>query len=151
MKPIAAAVALCLLATPAAAAETAGLSFDAVLAPHLDAIKTRDLKAIERTLTGGDTLDLFLPNGTHLTTRKQFMDLHVDWFADKAWSWSYHPVSRTVTDDLAVVTIRTRSEEKDAAGAVSAWSENWLTLTFQREPSGWALIHDQNTRIGKGP
>lgn len=137
--------------SPAAAAETRGLSFEQVLQIHLDAIRNRDLAAIERTLTSGERLDLLLPNGEHLRTREEFIKLHVDWFGDRSWTWRYEPVTQHVGRELATATIKTHSESRDAQGIVTRWSKNWLTLTFRKETGGWALILDQNTPIARGP
>ncbi|WP_129793785.1 nuclear transport factor 2 family protein [Sphingosinicella sp. CPCC 101087] len=138
-------------ASPTTAAETRGLSFEQVLQIHLEAIRSRDLSAIERTLTSGERLDLLLPDGRHLRTRDEFIRLHVDWFADQSWTWRYEPVARHVGTDLATATIKTRSESRDPDGKVTRWSENWLTLTFRKEAGGWALVLDQNTPIARGP
>lgn len=136
---------------PAEAADTRGLNFAQTLELHLTAIQTRDLDLLRRTLTAGPDLELFLPDGRRLTTRQAFEALHVAWFADRSWTWHYTPIARIETTDLAVATVKTRSEVRQPDGRVSAWSENWLTLTFRREPGGWALVHDQNTPVGRAP
>jgi ketosteroid isomerase-like protein len=114
---------------------------------HLQAIQSRDLPGLESTLTSGEQLDLFLPSGVHLATRQAYLELHREWFADPDWSWSCTPVTQVISDDLAVVTVRSRSETaRDDQPPVEV-SETWVTLTFRRETGRWALVHDQNTRI----
>ncbi len=120
------------------------------VAKHLQAIQSRDLPGLESTLTSGEQLDLFLPSGVHLATRQAYLELHREWFADPGWSWSCTPVTQVVSDDLAVVTVRSRSETaRDDQPPVEV-SETWVTLTFRRETGRWALVHDQNTRIASG-
>lgn len=140
------ALAAILAALPAWAA--AGPDFDSTFAAHLAAIQAKDLPAIEATLTRGEELHLILPNGTHTSSRQAFIDFHKTFFASKTWSMTFTPVSRTVSQDLAVVMVRSQYRDVDEGKPV--WSENWLTFTFAREPQGWGLIHDQNTRIRTG-
>ena len=116
---------------------------------HVRAIQTRDIAALERTLTSGGDLELILPNGKRTTAKADYLALHRDWFAATNWTWELEAVSIVATDDLAVVTARTRNEETE--GTSTAWAENWLTLTFRREDGAWRLVHDQNTRIRTGP
>ena len=59
---------LCSTLAGVAAAEE-GRSIDAVFAEHVKAVRSRDLPALERTLTSGDQLTLILPNGTQTSTR----------------------------------------------------------------------------------
>lgn len=129
------------LASPSVAAPR----FADALQKHLDAVSARDLPALESTLTSGADLELYLPTGKRSTTRKEFVDFHRTWFAEKGWTMRFTPISSHVGRDLAVATVRTRYE--DQVDGKPYWSENWLTLTFGLEPDGWRLVHDQNTRI----
>ncbi|MBU1377564.1 MAG: nuclear transport factor 2 family protein [Alphaproteobacteria bacterium] len=123
--------------------------FDATLAKHFAAVSGRDLPALESTLTPGAELTLILPNATRTTTRQAFIDFHKDFFADKTWTMRFEPVAKTVTGDMAVVSVRTRWDGQDEGKPV--WSESWLTLVFRKDAGRWGLIHDQNTRIRTGP
>jgi ketosteroid isomerase-like protein len=50
---------------------------------------------------------------------------------------------------MAIVTGSTRYEEREDGKTTVA--ENWLSLTFSKESSGWRLVHDQNTRMNAKP
>ena len=145
-------VALSLLAASAAAqtGPTDRLSLDEVLRNHVRAVQGRDLAALERTVTAGEQLDVIFPDGRRSTTRAEYLAFHREWFAERNWRITIRPVGRVERDDLALVTARTRYEEREGR-RVTGWSENWLTLTFAREAAGWRLVHDQNTRIRSGP
>lgn len=118
-----------------------------VLDAHVKAVQARDLALLEKTITTGETLDLILPNGHRMTTRAQFVDMHREWFTEANWTWSLETVAVAEAKDMAVVTARTRYEERD--GDKSVVAEGWLSLTFRREAAGWRLVHDQNTPIRK--
>jgi ketosteroid isomerase-like protein len=119
--------------------------FPQTLERHMHAVATRDLPALERTLTSGTQLELYLPNGKKLASRAEFVAFHRSWFAEKGWTMRFTPVSTFVGRDLAIATVRTRYE--DQVDGKPYWSESWLTLTFRKESRGWGLVHDQNTRI----
>lgn len=141
--------ALFITATALAAPPAKDDDLPAILDAHVKAIQARDLAALEKTITSGDDLELILPNGKRLTTRKQYVDFHREWFKETNWTWTLEPQTMTVVDDAAIITARTRYEERD--GAKTTQSENWLSLVFLKEKDGWRLVHDQNTRIASGP
>jgi ketosteroid isomerase-like protein len=137
--------AIAIGALTAAAPLQAQTGFPETLERHLRAVNARDLPALERTLTSGTQLELYLPNGKRLVTRAEFIAFHRGWFAEKGWVMRFTPISTFVGGDLAIATVRTRYE--DQIDGKPYWSENWLTLTFRKESKGWGLVHDQNTRI----
>lgn len=151
VKALAAAVALALLAPGFAAAQPgrAGGALDDVLRDHVRAVQTRDLALLERTITTGEQLELIFPDGRRSTTRAEYLAFHREWFAERGWTMTIRPVSRVERAELAVVTARTRYEEREGR-RLTGWNENWLTLTFAKEAGGWRLVHDQNTRIRAG-
>lgn len=148
MKTLLLAVAFTILAaTMAHASSITDKDLALVLDAHVKAVQARDLAALEKTITTGETLDLILPNGHRMTTRAQFVDMHREWFTETNWTWSLETVAVAEAKDMAVVTARTRYEERD--GDKSVVAEGWLSLTFRREAAGWRLVHDQNTPIRK--
>ena len=120
-------------------------SIDAVFAEHVKAVQSRDLPALERTITSGEQLTLILPNGTQTSTRQAYVDFHKDFFSTKTWTIQFEPVSRSVGADFAVLT--TRSLYQDTVDGKPYRSRSWVTFTFQKEHGEWRLIHDQNTRL----
>jgi ketosteroid isomerase-like protein len=117
----------------------------ATLDAHVKAVQSRDLPALEKTITTGEALDLILPNGKRMTTRKEYVDLHREWFKETNWTWKLEPLAVTTGGDMAIITARTHYEERED-GKTSA-TENYLSLAFRKEAGVWRLVHDQNTRI----
>jgi uncharacterized protein (TIGR02246 family) len=120
-------------------------TLDAVFAEHVKAVQSRDLPALERTITLADSLTLILPNGTQTSTRQAYIDFHKEFFAGKTWTIQFEPVSRIVGADFAVLT--TKSLYQDTVDGKPYRSRSWVTFTFQKELGQWRLIHDQNTRL----
>jgi len=120
-------------------------SIDEVFAEHARAVQSRDLPALERTITSGDQLTLILPNGVQSATRQAYIDFHKEFFASKSWTIRFEPVSRAVGSDFAVLT--TRSLYQDTVDGKPYRSRSWVTFTFHKEAGQWRLIHDQNTRL----
>lgn len=121
----------------------------ATLDAHVKAVQSRDLPALEKTITTGEALDLILPNGKRLTTRAEYVDLHRDWFKETNWTWKLEPLAVTTGGDMAIITARTHYEERE--GAKTTVTENYLSLAFRKESGTWRLIHDQNTRVATQP
>jgi uncharacterized protein (TIGR02246 family) len=132
-----------------AAPSEEGHSIDAVFAEHVKAVQSRDLPALERTITSGERLTLILPNGTQTSTRQAYVDFHKEFFATKTWTIEFEPVGRFVGADFAVLT--TRSLYQDTVDGKPYRSRSWVTFTFQKELGQWRLIHDQNTRLPPEP
>jgi len=144
------ALAFSLVATMSAhATPIADEDLAVALDAHVKAVQSRDIAALEDTITTDDTLDLILPNGKRTTTRSEYIAFHRAWFKETNWTWTLNPLAVATTNDMAIVTARTRYEERD--GPKISWSENWLSLAFRKEDGTWRLIHDQNTRIATGP
>jgi ketosteroid isomerase-like protein len=120
-------------------------SIDEVFAEHTRAVQSRDLPALERTITSGEQLTLILPNGVQTATRKEYIDFHKEFFASRTWTIQFEPVSRAVGSDFAVLT--TKSLYQDTVDGKPYRSRSWVTFTFHKEGGQWRLIHDQNTRL----
>jgi len=129
----------------AGAAPAAEQSIDTVFAAHVKAVQSRDLPALERTITAGEQLTLILPNGTQTSTRQAYVDFHKEFFSTRTWTIQFEPVSRSVGADFAVLT--TKSLYQDVVDGKPYRSRSWVTFTFQKEQGQWRLIHDQNTRL----
>jgi uncharacterized protein (TIGR02246 family) len=118
---------------------------DAAFAEHVKAVQSRDLAALERTITSGEQLTLILPNGLQTATRQAYVDFHKQFFAEKTWTIQFEPVSRAVGPDFVVLT--TKSLYQDVVDGKPYRSRSWVTFTFRKESGQWRLIHDQNTRL----
>jgi len=129
-------------ATASGAAEQ---SLDALFAEHVKAVQSRDLPALERTITSGEQLTLILPDGTQTSTRQAYLGFHKEFFSTQSWTIQFEPVSRIVGADFAVLT--TKSLYRDSVDGKPYSSRSWVTFTFRKEQGQWRLIHDQNTRL----
>jgi ketosteroid isomerase-like protein len=138
--------ALTVAAAADASAQNLPPSFDWAWRAHINAIKARDLAALERTLTSGDDLILILPNGELKRTRAEYLDFHRQWFAMTTWSMEFHELWRQVTLTIGQILFRTRYTDVNDDGSPYE-TRNHLLLTFQRQGVQWKLLTDQNTRL----
>ena len=120
--------------------------FETLLQQHLAALQSRDIKAYAATITRSETLYLVLPDGKLIPTRFGVIDYYRKWFADPSWRMRFERLRTLVGKDSAVVFFHTVYDGNGNNGE-PAHSEGYLTLTFRHEPQGWALVHEQNTRI----
>lgn len=118
-------------------------TFDATLKQHLDAITERDLSVYVSTLTERQDLSVIFPDGSRLSTRDEVIDFHRAWFADPEWRMDIEEVWRLVSDESAIVLLKTAYRDTDSGPSRYAW----LSMSFAKENGSWRLVHDQNTRI----
>ena len=142
---IAALVGLLCFSLAGAAPVAEDRSIDAVFAEHVKAVQSRDLAALERTITAEEQLTLILPNGVQTATRQAYVDFHKQFFAEKTWTIEFETIGRAVGADFAVLT--TKSLYQDVVDGKPYRSRSWVTFTFHKELGQWRLIHDQNTRL----
>lgn len=128
---------------PAAIDDT---DFEPLLQQHLAAIQAHDLKAYAATITRNTALYLVLPDGKLIPTRFGVIDYTRQWFADTSWRMRFERLRTLLEHDSAVVFFHILYDANGSDGKPTH-TEGFLTLTFHREPQGWALIHEQNTRI----
>jgi ketosteroid isomerase-like protein len=126
---------------PVNSADVPTAEFQETVRAHIAAIKARDLDALMRTVTTHDSLTVIFPGGETIHTRDQYVAFHRTWFADTTWTMDLRHESFTIRSDFGVALLRTTYT--DAAGPRQAL----LSLTFAREPGGWRLVFDQNTRV----
>ncbi|HNP65124.1 MAG TPA: DUF4440 domain-containing protein [Woeseiaceae bacterium] len=118
-------------------------TFDSTLKRHIEAITQRDLSAYISTITERQDLTVIFPDGSRLSTREQVIDFHRTWFADPEWRMDIEEVWRLVSNDFAVVLLRTAY--RDTAAGEPRYA--WLSMSFAKEKGSWRLVFDQNTRI----
>jgi ketosteroid isomerase-like protein len=138
------------LAAAGVAAGAAEPSLRATAQAHLTAIEARDLDALLATVTSHEKLTLLFPDGSEFATRKQYVDFHEQWFADRAWHFHGEVVDVIETAQLGHVLARYTYESPGKDGKVEA-KNTWLALTFAKEDGRWRLVFDQNTRIEPPP
>lgn len=135
--------------SPAQAGVVADADLARVLDAHVKAVQTRDLGALEKTITSGEQLELIFPNGKRTTTKAEYLAFHKEWFSTSNWTWKLEPLSVVMSDGMAIVTARTHYEEVE--DGKTSGGDNWLSLAFRKESGGWRLVHDQNTRVQAAP
>ncbi len=117
--------------------------FNAALDAHLAAVTTRDLEGLKATLTSGNDLNVIFPDGSLISTTKDVVDFHTEWFKDKDWIMEPEVVKVIEGSDMATALIKYVYRD-NAAGPPRS---SWLVLVFELEDGTWKLVHDQNTRI----
>jgi ketosteroid isomerase-like protein len=120
--------------------------FETQLQQYLAAIQARDIKAYAATITRDEKLYMVLPDGKLIPTRFGVIDYYRKWFADPSWRIRFERL-RTIVGQESVVVFFHTVYDGNGNNGVPPHTEGYLTLTFRREPQGWALIHEQNTRI----
>lgn len=139
------ALAGAVLVFSASSANARDYSLESVISTHLEAVSAKDLKTLRSTLTSGEILPVYFPNGRLTRTKAEYIAFHDAWFKEAGWTMTFSKPETIVTRDLALATVATRYD--DIIDGKAYWSENWLTLAFRREQGEWRLVHDQNTRI----
>jgi ketosteroid isomerase-like protein len=119
-------------------------SFSETLQAHMDAIQNRKLKELLATVD--DNVILILPDGTRMTSKKEFEQLHIEWFAETNWRMEMAILKKEESEDLGHVLIRYKYTEEGTATVVRY---TYLSMLFRKKSGQWLLIHDQNTRSEK--
>lgn len=119
-------------------------SFSETLQIHMDAIRNRKLKELLATVD--DNVTLILPDGTRMTSKKEFEQLHIGWFAETNWKMEMTILKKEEAEDIGHVLIRYKYTEE---GAVTVVRHTYLSMLFRKKSGQWLLVHDQNTRIEK--
>jgi uncharacterized protein (TIGR02246 family) len=119
--------------------------FDATLQTHLRAVQNRDLEGLLATVA--DSVTLLLPNGRMLSTKEEFENLHIGWFAEKNWTWTPTLIRTETTPSQSFALVSYIYEELDSTGNVAASRNTYLLLIFKKTDDRWLLVHDQNTRV----
>jgi ketosteroid isomerase-like protein len=148
--PAAAAMAIGVGAAEEASAQGLLPSFDWVVTAYVGAIQTRNLAALERTLTSGEDLIFILPNGELKRTRAEYVNFHRQWFGMTTWSIEFQELWRQVSISIGQVLYRTRYTDVNDDGS-SYETRNHRLLTFQRDTMRWKLLTDHNTRMPSSP
>lgn len=139
-------ILLALWAAPLATVEASDCDFDCTLERHLNAITSRDFEQFESTLTSRPRLNLILPDGRFTHDSTQYRDMLKGWFETPGWTMTYEVVSKDQTDTMGHALLLVAYDEADRNGS-PYHIDHYLSLLFEKEPSGWKLIHDQNTLI----
>lgn len=144
------ALPLLLLLAACATAPSARPSFAEAWRVHTEAVRDRDLAALEATLTRGEELILIFPNGAMTRTKEEYLAFHREWFQATTWTMSFEPVWSSEAGDTAQVLFRTRYQDVGGDGAPID-NRNFLLMTFQLQDGAWRLVTDQNTRVPSSP
>lgn len=139
--------ALALLIVSACATTSAtSPNFDDALRTHLNAVTSRNLAALEPTLSRGDELILIFPNGSMTRTKAEYLSFHREWFAETTWTMEFTPEWTRVSGHTAQALLSTRYRDRAQDGSAID-NRGLLLMTFELQDGAWRLITDQNTRI----
>lgn len=117
--------------------------FRPTLEKHLSAVQSRDIAALEATLTKTGGLQVIFPNGARVDNTADVMAFHKEWFDDADWVWT-PTIDRIIEGETQASALVTYTMQDTADGPKRA---SWLFLVFQLEDGAWRLVHDQNTSI----
>lgn len=139
------ALALLLVAACATASATSP-NFDEALRTHLEAVRARDIVALEPTLARGEELILIFPNGSVTRTKAEYLAFHREWFTETTWRMEFEPIWTRVSGRTAQALLTTRYQDTGADGSAID-NRGLLLMTFELQEGAWRLVTDQNTRV----
>jgi ketosteroid isomerase-like protein len=120
-----------------------GVTFQDTLDRHLQAIKTRDLAALESTVARHRVV-VVTSDGRLVSSTRQFLQMHRDWFASNTWSLDTEQLSISESPELAIVVLKLRyTDRPDGKPAID--EQSFLTLAFAQQNGRWEMFFDQNT------
>src|ERR1044072_4411514 len=91
-------------------------SFAQIVQTHIDAIQNRKLKELLATVD--DNVILILPNGTRMNSKKEYEQLHINWFADTTWKMEMTILTKEASEDMGHVLIRYKYTEEGTTPVV---------------------------------
>lgn len=121
------------------------LSFNETLQKHLDAISQKNLDVIKATVA--DSVTLIFPDGEVLRSKQKFVEFHINWFKDPAWKMTTEILRVQEDGQLAYGLVKYKLINYNKDGSTKSQSTTYLVLVFEKQKSGWKLVHDQNTKI----
>ena len=119
--------------------------FRATLEKHLNAVAAKNINDIKATVA--DSVTLIFPDGDVLKSKQKFVDFHKDWFKDSTWKMTTEILKTTESNTLSYGLVKYQLSRFNADGSVKSQSNTYLLLIFEKQKTGWKLLHDQNTKI----
>jgi ketosteroid isomerase-like protein len=120
------------------------LNFSQALDKHIEAISKRKLKELLSTVD--DQVILILPDGSILESKKEYEQLHINWFAEPGWKMDIAVLEKQEVGEIGYVLIKYKYTEE---GNPPVIRYTYLNMIFRKKSGNWLLVHDQNTRIEK--
>lgn len=118
--------------------------FEKTVKIHLQSIDEKNYDNFISTITEKNDFNLIMPNGVHISSKKQFLDFTKAWFAETTWKMKYTILNLKETSEMGFVFLMINysdvNEKNEPYSLVY-----YLNLIFEKQSSGWKLVHDQNT------
>lgn len=119
-----------------------------VMETHLNAVSSRDLKSLRKTLSPSGNMLLILPQTETMTTVDAFMDYHTEWFAMPNWTFETAIVDHAVGQDLAFVIVESMYREPERDGK-PYYNRMVISYDLQKIDGSWYVVKDHATSVEK--
>ena len=119
------------------------MTFQNTLDLHLRSIRERDLAGLESTVAR-EGIVVITSDGRLVSSTREFLQMHRDWFGSKTWSLDMEQVSLLESPELAIAVLKLRYTDRPA-GRPPIDEQSYLTLVFAQKNGSWEMILDQNT------
>lgn len=122
--------------------------FTSAMQRHLDAVSNRDLPVLKSTLSQDSSMILILPQSKVMTTAREFLDYHRDWFAVGEWTFDTKILSIEVgtTHGFAVVEVMYREPERNGE---PYYNKLIVSYDLRLEGGEWKIVKDHACSIEK--
>ncbi|MEM8523015.1 MAG: nuclear transport factor 2 family protein [Bacteroidota bacterium] len=120
--------------------------FIATLEKHLAAVSNRDLETLANTLSPTGEMYLILPQTETMTTTEDFLDYHVTWFRDTAWTFETEILKTAIDDNLGMAIVDVTYSELERNGE-PYFNHMQVSYTLRKEGSEWYVYKDHASSI----
>ena len=124
-------------------------SFHMVLARHLYAIQTRNIKELKSTLSPKSDIWMMLPKDKIRTTNKEFIKYHEEWFnSSKKWSLESKILKVNVGTNMGVAVVGVMYKEPNRKGK-PYFNRMAVSYTLKKIGKKWYVVKDHACSLEK--
>ena len=124
------------------------ISFQQLLTKHLNAVSNKDLATLATTFSPGGEMHLILPQTEIMTTSKEFLDMHEEWFADTSWTFTTKVLRTDIGRDYGSAIVETMYREPMRNGK-PYFNRMIVTYLLRKEAGQWFVIQDHASSVEK--